>query len=283
MSKLLYVVALIALVAILACGGEDATEAPAAAPDPTSTTAPTAMPEPTATPEPTPVPEPTAMPEPTAAREPTEAPTEAPAPPATPDEPMQATEPGQLTALRLDDPVSVASELSESELACLAGTAETGRLLELFASPDLASPEEQTQLIGCLEDETLLRMFLTGFIGDIGPLSVETSDCVRSGMEGVDLRSVMLAGSTGDEETAMVGGMSALFLTVVCLNDEEFAVAGPALGMSPSDRDSQMCAIEKLGGPEGLAALLQSEDEAVFMSLFGAAMECGVQMGGPGG
>ena len=81
----------------------------------------------------------------------------------------------------------------------------------------------------------------------------------------------------------MVGGMSAFFVTLSCLNEEEFTAAAPTLGVSPSDRDSQMCAIEKLGGPEGLAALLQSEDEAVFMSLFGAAIECGVPMGGPGG
>ena len=183
---------------------------------------------------------------------------------------------GGIAPLLMDDPTAIASELTESELTCLAGTAETGRLLQLFVSPDLASPEEQTQLIGCLEDETLLRMFLTGFIGGTGLLSEETSACIRIGMEGVDLRSVMLAGTAGGEEAAMIGGMSALFLTVGCLNEEEFEVAGPALGMSPEDRESQMCAMEKLGGPEGIAAVLGSGDEAALMILFGAAMECGV-------
>jgi hypothetical protein len=318
MLKVLYFVALVALVALLACGGEDATEAPAAMAEPAA--APTAMPEPTAVPtamaEPTAAPTviaeptaaatamaepttaPTAMAEPTAVPEPTDTPT----PTATPEptamtEPTATTEPtampepenepgaGGIAPLQMDDPVAMMSQFSESELACVAGTAETDRLLQLFASPDLASPEEQTQLIGCMEDETVLRLFLTGFIGGTGSLSEETSDCIRSGMEGVDLRSVMLAGTAGDEQAAMVGGMSALFLTVGCLNEEEFEVAAPALGMSPADRESQMCAIEKLGGPEGIAALMESGDEAVFMSLIGAAIECGVQMEGsaPGG
>ena len=262
MLKVLYFVALVALVALLACGGEDATEAPAAMaepaaaatamPEPTAaatamaeptaaptviaeptaaptamaepTTAPTAMAEPTAVPEPTDTPTPTATPEPTAMTEPT-ATTEPTAMPEPENEPGA----GGIAPLQMDDPVAMMSELSESELACVAGTAETDRLLQLFASPDLASPEEQTQLIGCMEDETVLRLFLTGFIADYGQLSEETSMCIRTAMEGVDLRSVMLAGTAGDEQAAMVGGMSALFLTVGCLNEApggmEFEVA----------------------------------------------------------
>ena len=182
----------------------------------------------------------------------------------------------------MDDPVAIASELSESELACLAGTAETDRLLQLFASPELASPEEQTQLIECLEDETLLRIFLTGIISETGTLSEETSACIRAGSEGIDLRSVMLAGIGGDEQTAMVGSMSAFFVTLACLNEEEWETAGPALDMDASDRESLQCVIEELGGPEGMAATL--ETEAGLMTLFDAATGCGLDAGtGPGG
>ena len=272
MSKLLYVVALIALVAILACGGDEATEAPADTSSQQPTTAPTAMTEPTEMS--TSPPEPTTAPDPTDTPEPTEA-------PATPE----ATEPetGAIAPLNMNDPVSIAAELSESELACVAGVAEIGELLQLLASPELATPERLGQLINCLEDETLLQYFLAGLVGATGPLSVETSMCIRSGMEGVDLRSVMLAGQAGDEGAAMVGSMSALFLTVSCLNDEEMEAAGPILGMTSEDREGLQCVLQELGGPEGLGEILSAEGEAGFVALFGAAIACGLELeGGPG-
>ena len=81
----------------------------------------------------------------------------------------------------LDDPEAVASQLSNQELACLAGVADVARLLTIFNDPGMATAEEQTKLIHCLQDETLTRMFLTGLIQDMGALSMETSACVRTG------------------------------------------------------------------------------------------------------
>jgi hypothetical protein len=83
----------------------------------------------------------------------------------------------------------------------------------------------------------------------------------------------------------MIGSMSAMFLTMACLSDEEFTAAAPALGMSPDDRESLNCVMEQLGGPEGIAETLGAGDESSFMALFGAAMGCGLQMQGaaPGG
>ena len=185
---------------------------------------------------------------------------------------------GGIAPLRMNDPEAIASELSEEELACIAGVDDIDTLLQLLAAPEQASPEQQTQLVGCLEDETLLRLFLTGFIGESGSLSAESSACIRAGMEGVNLRSVMLAGEAGDEEAAMIGGMSALFLTLGCLNEEEFTAAAPALDMSPEDRESLQCVLAQLGGAEGMAQTLGSGGEAGFMALFGAAIGCGLQM-----
>ena len=293
MSKLLYFTVLLTLVGLLACGGEDATKAPVDTPAPQPTEAPASAAGPKATLEPTASPELTAAPVPTATLEPTASPepTAAPVPTATtapePAENGSESESGRIAPLPLDDPEAIAAELSDSELGCLAGTADIDRLLQIFASPEVATMEEQTQFIGCLEDETLIRLFLTGLIGDSGPLSEETSTCIRTGMEVVDLRSVMLAGTGGDAGASMAGSMSALFLTVSCLNEEEFAATGPSLGMSPADRESLQCVMETLGGPEGLAALIESQDEAAFMGILGAAAECGMEMGengpGPGG
>ena len=90
-----------------------------------------------------------------------------------------------------------------------------------------------TQLITCLEDETLLRIFLTEFIGEANPLTLETSECLRTGFEGIDLRSMMLAGTEGDEQAAMAGGMAAFTMTLACLSEEEWLAIAPAMGMDP--------------------------------------------------
>ena len=285
-SKILFLVALLALVAVLACGGDDESEAPAdtAVPQPTAVS----VASPTSTPRPAPTadPEPTAVPElteaPAAA---TPAPTEAPTP-----EPTAATEapeqiPGSsvIAPLLLDDPIGIATELSEGELACSAGVAPLDRLLQIFGAPDTATPEEQSQLIGCLEDETVLRVFLTGLIGMSDPLSEESSQCIRTGLAGVDVRSVMLAGTAGDAEAAMVGSMSAFFLTLSCLNEDEWQAAAPSLGMGPADREGLQCLLEELGGPEGFSETLGSGEEGSIFALFGAAIGCGLEMeGGPG-
>ena len=267
MLKIWYFVVLVAAAAILACS--DPTPVPTNTPEPTPTPVPTNTPEPTPTPVPTNTPTLIATPEPTERASP----------------PADRSVSGGIAPLTMDDPAALAEELSDSELACLAGNSETDRLLKLLASPELASPEEQTQLIECLEEETVLRIFLTGMIGETGTLSEETSDCIRAGAEGIGLRSVMLAGIAGDEQTAMVGSMSAFFVTIACLNEEEWETAGPALDMDASDRESLQCVLEELGGPEGLATTLGNQGEAGFMALVSASVNCGLEDpgAGPGG
>ena len=107
---------------------------------------------------------------------------------------MSASGSGAIKPLHLEDPEAIASELSDSELTCLAETGGTERLLGLPASPDLGSQQEQSQLIGCLEEETVMRIFVTDLLADTGPLSEESSVCIRTAMEPIELRTVMLAG-----------------------------------------------------------------------------------------
>ena len=146
-----------------------------------------------------------------------------------------------------------------------------GRLMQIFAAPELASTEEQTEFIGCFEDETLLRLFLTGIIEGAGPLSVETSGCIRTGMEGVDLSTVMLSGAAGDEQAAMVGSMSAFILTLMCLNEDEWEGAAASLGSAPEERENLQCVLDELGGPEGFAKMLGAGDEGLFNGVRSAA------------
>ena len=309
MTKLLYLAIIAAALALLACSAPTPaptntiaptqapnttaaptpvnTPAPTLEPEATATPMPTAAPTPTNTPAPTPMPEATATPMPTPTNAPAATPEPPPTPAPTPTEPArtpgEASGDGMLAPLVLDDPEAVASELSDSELTCLAGTADTGRLLEIFADPDWATPEVTTQLITCLEDETLLRIFLTEFIGEANPLTLETSECLRTGFEGIDLRSMMLAGTEGDEQAAMAGGMAAFTMTLACLSEEEWLAIAPAMGMDPGERESLLCLTEELGGPEGMAQALSGEDESGMMAFFAASAECELPMdGGPG-
>jgi hypothetical protein len=254
-SKLTFIVAtmsLVALVALVACGGED--------PEPTATPAPTATPEPTATPLPTATPMPTAAPQ----------------------VPDQAAGTGALAPLSFADPLAMAAQLSPAEIGCVMGVAEMGRLMEMLAAPEQASIEERTKLLSCFEDETLLRLYLTGVLAATGPLTVETSGCIRAGMEEVDLQALMLAGATGDEQAQTAAGMPLLVLAVTCLNDDEWPIAAAGLGLPPGERGDPQCLLNAVGGPQGLAQTLSAGDEASIMTLLGAAVGCGMQMpGGP--
>ena len=136
---------------------------------PTPTPTSTAVPVPTSTPAPTRTPAPTPMPAPTTTPLLTEA------------APKPASGSGAILPLNLENPQAFLSELSAVEQSCLPENVDLQRLMEPEGGPDLVSPEEAAELFQCLEQETLLRLFLTGLIGQIGPLSGETSACVRSG------------------------------------------------------------------------------------------------------
>ena len=151
--------------------------------------------------------------------------------------------------------------------------------MALLGAPELASPDEAEQLIQCLEDETLMRLFLTGLIGQAGTLSEETSECIRGGFSGFDLRSMMLSSAAGgDEDTGMAGGMAAFVLTLSCLDEDEWAAAAPALDIAPGDRETLQCVLEALGGPEGVAASLQPAGGGPPAAFFEAAMDAGCRM-----
>ena len=289
MSKLFWVAVFAALLVLLACSGESPTSTPSATPTAAPTEAPSATPTPTAIVAPTMALRPTATPVPTAAPTPTATtqptPTLEPAPTVEATPVSSAEGEAGLEPLPMDSSEAIVAELSDSELACLADIAGTDLLLNLFEAPELASPEEQTQLLNCLEDRTVTRMFLSGLIGGVGTLSAETSACISAGIQDLDPRSIMLSGVAGDEQGTMVGSMAAYFLTISCLNEEEFEMAAPDLGMNSEDRESLQCVMQELGGPGGLAKTLGGGDEAALMAFIPVAISCGLSMEGasPGG
>ena len=153
----------------------------------------------------------------------------------------------------------------------------------LASARDLGPDQEMAPFIGCLEQDTVLRLFLTPFLDQTGPLSAESSGCLRQSYADADLAALFLEAASGPSEdpgAAMGRMMTSLFVTFSCLNEEEFRAAGPALGMAPEEQQTLQCVREELGGPEGLAALLQP-DAGPSLELFGALSDCELQLGGP--
>ncbi len=173
------------------------------------------------------------------------------------------------------------SALSETELTCIDDDPE--QLTRALTGAGPSSRDEQATLLGCLEDETLARIFLAGFVPGPEPLSEKTSDCVRSAFDVIDPKAVMSAGMEGDPARAMAGSMTGLYVTMACLNDEEWKTAGPQVGMGPDEREGMVCLMEALGGPGNMAAAMTAAQEGDITGLAQAGMECGLEMGPPPG
>ena len=282
MLKLPLWIFLVILAALLACGEQTPTPGGAAATVPATAEGPTSLPSPvapaaerTATPQATPIettvpsaattPLPANTPAPEATSEPTPAPREEP--------PNKV-----ITPLMMDDPETLASELSESETACLAGTADAERLGRILHGTEESTPEELNAILGCLQDETLLRLLLSGFVQDPAPLSMETSACIRTGFEKIDLHGALLATVLGNEQDKMM--FASIFVTIACLNDEEWETAATVLGVDQGTRAVMMCLLEEMGGTAGLTAALEPGAEESFTALILAPTDCDLEMDG---
>ena len=273
MSKIYSCAIVLVILTLLACSnsGQTTTQAPA-------TEAPTIMAAPTEAPAeiPTVVPAKIAIMAPTkiAAAAPTEIPTAAPADVST-AEPETAIMSDTIKALKPSNPDMFLAALSETERSCLPADLSPQTLELIAVEPDLVPPETFAEFIGCLEDETLLRIFVGGFLPDGGELSPESSICVRGGLGNIDLRSIMLGSVTEtDPEQAMMTGMVGFILTLGCLNDDEWEGAKVALDATDEERENFLCVLEELGGAESMAEALDFS-AGPPIAFFAALSACG--------
>ena len=262
---------------------------PTPAQAPTTAAAPVVAPSLTpAAPEPseTPLPVPTENPRPSAANTPLPANTQAPG---GTEEPLRATSepetlpPGDvIIPLNLSDSEVALSRLSKPEISCLEQAASPDRLHQILKGVRVPVPEEEAWIMACLGDETLFGVFVAMLLGDPGPLSQETSACLRTGLKWVDLREFMTEGTRGREQDDRAGAifLSGYFTAIACLNQEEWDAAATVLGLNPGDQESIQCFLEALGGPEALAAALEGTDEAGSVSLYPAMLGCGLDFEG---
>ena len=240
---------LLILAAMMACS--DPTPAP-------ETVTPTSAPTPTAAPASTDAPVSTKTP----TERPTAAPKATPANSPTPEATNITAPPGVLAPLQPLDSRTMFSELSEAEKECIG-----------------ENTERQTKYVGCLEDETLVRIFLAGYVPGPGPLSQETSDCVRAAFEVIDPRAVMTAGIEGNSGRAMAGSMAAFSVTMACLNNEEWDSDALKMGIETDGREGMRCLLEQLGGPGEMAEAMIAVGEGDFTGLAQAGPDCGLNMG----
>ena len=279
---------MVALATLTACS--DTTPAPEEVPTPTQTPAPKvvatppALPANTLEPEGTEAPlratsEPETLPTPasTEPAAPTNSPT--PEPAQTPTKEPATLPPGDaITPLNLSDSEVALSRLSKPEISCLEQAAGSGRLHQILRDIRVPVPEEEAWIVACLGDETLFSVFVAMLLGDPGPLSQETSACLRTGLEWVDLRELMTEGIRGREQDDRAGAifLSGYFTAAACLNQEEWDATAADLGLNPGDQETFQCFLEALGGPETLAAALEGTDEAGSVSLYPAMLGCGM-------
>lgn len=237
---------------------------------------------------------------PTATAEPAPTPTGVPASPTpaqvsaspTPDTPPTAapadpaaTDAAPLAPLPIADPDAFLAEISESERNCLSNSPGHDKLAAVLQAPDMAEEADRSALLGCLEHETSLRLLLTPVLSSTGPLSPETSACLRDSYADTDLNTLMsdqfAASDPGPgSEASGVAGMVTFMVSLSCLSEEEFQVAAPAMGIVPGEYENFQCVLERVGGQDAMVVLLTPAAEFPA-ALFEAAIACQLQMAGP--
>ncbi len=227
--------------------------------------------------DPAPVSQPTA--EPTATRAPEVATTltVAPSPTVTAVSPGDGSETaGGLAGPNMDDPQVFLSGLSVDEQSCLSDSG-IGVSQVMAAMTSAGSSEEGDAIIDCLGEETLLRMFLSELLIAPGDLSAETSDCIRDGLGGLSLRSLLKSGGADAELDDEIAGLASFLTVTACLEDGEWEAAAPVLGLGPRDESGTDCLLAELGGPTGLAeALLRTDESGLPTAFIAATNKCGV-------
>ena len=273
MRSVVFAFLVVAILFTVACTSEP-TEPTAATPvptGPTTTEEPTVPPMETHTPTPTPT-EPNPVPTSTATPEPTVTPTPTPAP-------EKETPAGVLSPLSLHDTEDVNSQLSDAELACLKEGSPGLHLGWAFILPGYGEPQERVEIIECLEDETVARIFVSESAEGVATLSLETSTCVRAAFNEIDPRAMMLAKVEGFPENTLNSATTLHFVTMACLNDAEWETTARWLREDSELREVMQCMMEKLGGPGTMAAAMTKGGRGDQEALAEAAEDCAGEMG----
>ena len=212
----------------------------------------TSTPTSTVTPTPTYTTTATATPEPT----PAPTPTSTPGPTATP-------EPSGIAPLDPDDSAELLSRLSQDERDCIT---DFDLLADFWSKHPDVDYEDVAQQMGCLRDETLLRLYLSNlawyfedlnlawYFEDLGgAFRADTASCIRDGLNGISLGGLVREAHTVESDLVRQAHTAVWDLTVFyCLSEEEVTLAAPDSGLTDDEYDGMICTVEAFGGLEGL-------------------------------
>ncbi|MDE2684979.1 MAG: hypothetical protein OXI54_12640 [Chloroflexota bacterium] len=192
--------------------------------------------------------------------------------------------PEYLSPVELGDPQQFFAELSPRERTCLGDKGMGPRELAMLSNPPPGGSSEVTAaIVNCLQDDTVLRLFLTQLVGQVEPFNVETAACIREGFVPLDLRALLAPSVAGQAPAnSLALSMAALAVSVSCLSDAEWETYAPRLGMASGDRAGFVCLLEALGGPAELVAAMQGASLGETPSEFiRASQVCGLEDSGP--
>ena len=206
--------------------------------------------------------------------------------PAPGDTENQGLPPDDLSPVELDDPQQFFAELSAGEHSCLGDNGIGPRELGMLSDPPPGgSPETTAAIVNCLQDDTVLRLFLTQLVGQVEPFDAVTAACIQEGFVSLDLRALLAPAVAGQAPAnSLALSMAALSVSVACLSDAEWETYAPRLGMAPGDRAGFVCLLEELGGPAELVAAMQDASLGETPTEFVRASQiCGLEDPGPSG
>lgn len=173
------------------------------------------------------------------------------------------------------------SSLTQAEWECLADVVGSQDPEEVYARVETSGEHEVAMFIGCLGGEALLTIFQTDLLLATGPLSLETSACIRGNLGGIPTQ-----GYSFDDPVALVTTQTAGSAVILsCLNEEEWQSGPMSMGLGEYNPGGFDCLIRRLGGPQGFgeayAALQFGMGNRTALSE--AEASCGVVYEGYGG
>ena len=190
---------------------------------------------------------------------------------------------GVIAPINADNPQAFLSTLPAAEQDCLAANSDPMRVITLAGLPgaEIASPQEIADVIDCLGDDTLLRVFLSEILADVGPLRRDSSDCIRAGFANLDLRPVLMAGDFASgpgynllEQAALFGNLRPYLLALSCLDRGEWFDGLRYFSMPDENWTILKCVKNIIGGPAALAAALQPLDGPIPRAFMNVESEC---------
>ena len=162
------------------------------------------------------------------------------------------TEPANpIVTLNMLDSAALNAGIPQEEQAC----AERHGGPQMLMKGRAGREAEVEQVIRCLSDETLLRMFVSTMAFQEGSLDRETSNCIRTALDRVEIRRIIDSqnpngpGARQAADTAVMG----MIATVSCMTEEEWNRSPMKKKVQESTKSTMACAMDAMGGADGLS------------------------------